>query len=63
LQVVFKPVRLFKPRSSRPAAAGEEQISISVEELNRSAILEAIGAGEMYVAVTTPDPAKAPFSS
>ena len=40
---------LFKPRSSRPAAAGEEQIPISVEELDRGAIGEAVGAGEMDV--------------
>jgi hypothetical protein len=40
---------LFKPRSSRPAAAGEEQIAISVEELDRGAILEAVSAGEMDI--------------
>ena len=54
---------LFKPRSSRPAAAGEEQIPISVEELDRGAILEAVGAGEMDVGGDYPRPAKAPFSS
>ena len=40
---------LFKPRSSRPAAAGKDQISIGVEELDCGAILEAVGAGEMDV--------------
>ena len=39
---------LFKPRSSRPAAAGEEQIPISVEDLDYVATLEAVGGGELY---------------
>ena len=50
--------RSFKPRSSRPAAAGEDQISISVEELDRGAILEAVGAGEMDVGGDYPRPSK-----
>src|SRR5436305_14941736 len=49
---------LFKPRSSRPAAAGEEQIAIGIEELDRGAILEAVGAGEMYVGGDYPRPSK-----
>ena len=49
---------LFKPRSSRPTAAGEEQIPISVEELDRGAILEAVGAAEMDVGGDYPRPSK-----
>jgi len=45
----FKPLRLlFKPRSSRPAAAGEEQIAIGIEELDRASTSEAVGGGELY---------------
>jgi hypothetical protein len=32
--------RLFESRSSRPTAEGEEQIAISVVDLDRGAILE-----------------------
>ena len=39
---------LFKPRCCRPAAAGEEQIPISVEELDRASTSEAVGGGELY---------------
>ena len=40
---------LFKPHfASRPAAAGEEQIPISVEELDRASPREAVGGGELY---------------
>jgi hypothetical protein len=49
---------LFKPRSSRPAAAGEEQVAISVEELDGGAIGEAVGAGEMDVGGDYPRPSK-----
>jgi hypothetical protein len=34
---------LFKPRSSRPAATAEQQVPISVEDLDRGAIGEAVG--------------------
>ena len=49
---------LFKPRSSRPAAAGEDQIPIGIEELDCGAILEAVGAGEMDVGGDYPRPSK-----
>ena len=54
----FYFVGLFKPCPSRPAAAGEEQIPISVEELDCGAILEAVGAGEMEVGGDYPRPSK-----
>src|SRR6266496_5691613 len=49
---------LFKPCRSPPAAAGEDQIPIGIEELNCGAILEAIGAGEMDVGGDYPRPRK-----
>src|SRR5205809_20215 len=55
----FKPVRvLFKPCPSRPAAAGEDQIPIGIEELDCGAILEAVGAGEMDIGGDYPRPSK-----
>ena len=40
---------LFKPRSSPPAAKGGEEITVRVEELDRSAIDEAVGIGEIHI--------------
>ena len=40
---------LFKPRSGRPAATGVGWIPISVGELDRGAIDEAVGAGEFHI--------------
>jgi hypothetical protein len=45
--VIDQSSNLFKPRSSRPAAKGADQIPVSVEDLDRRAISEAVGVGKM----------------
>jgi len=39
---------LFKSRSSPPAAGGENKIPVGVENLDRGAVTEAVGIGELY---------------
>ena len=39
---------LFKSRSSPPAAGGENKIPGGVENVDRGAVSEAVGIGELY---------------
>ena len=39
---------LLKPCPSRPAGGGENKIPVGVENLDRGAVSEAVGIGELY---------------